>query len=109
MLYAIIGSQSGPYTTLAIINTTTKNEVKIFNFSSEQGQSSLSMSPDGTYLYLIYSGIPDVALINTSTESVVDSINVAGVAAEDVPTEVIVEPNFVYIIKSNLLGTAIIC
>ncbi|MEM0124017.1 MAG: YncE family protein [Candidatus Micrarchaeaceae archaeon] len=105
MLYAIIGSQSGPDTTLAIINTTTENEVKIFNFSSEQGQSSLSMSPGGAYLYLIYRGIPeDVAVINTSTESVVDSINVAGLAAEDVPTDVIVEPNFVYIIKSDLLG-----
>ncbi|MEM0142691.1 MAG: YncE family protein [Candidatus Parvarchaeum sp.] len=109
ILYAIIGSQSGSTTTLAIINTTTENEVKTFNFSSEQGQSSLSISPGGAYLYLIYSGIPgsglpDVAVINTSTESVVDSINVVGSAAEEVPTDVIVEPNFVYMIKSSTLG-----
>lgn len=87
---------------IAVVNTTTMRQVKTLDFSA----TSLGMSPTGDYIYAISGGtFDDVAVINTSTESVVDSLNVgsgAGEALEDVA----VTSNFTYIIKSAPLGNS---
>lgn len=111
-LYAIIGSDVGPTTTLAVINATTEKEVKTITFGlTLGGGSSLSMSPIGGYIYAVDTGMQqDIAVINTSTESIVDTKGTSflsfggGSPVDFAPEDVAVSSNFTYVVGSDTFG-----
>lgn len=105
-LYAMLGSNGDGTTTLAIINTTSEKEAKSIDFGvGDQGGTSISMSPVGDYVYVVYSGLEGggIAVINTSSQSVVDSINAASGVGESL-SDVVVGFNATYVIKNAPLG-----
>lgn len=104
-LYAIIGDDEGAVTTIAVINTTSQKELKTITFGfTDEGGTSLSISPAGDYLYAIDGGVSDdIAVINTSSETVVDSKSIGYLVNSPTQlTDVAVSSNFTYVMDSSI-------
>jgi hypothetical protein len=99
-VYALIGQDQ-----IAVINATSQKETKNIPFGeAEGGGTSLSMAPNGAYLYAINSGLQeDIVVVNTSTETIVDSKSIGyEVNSPTQLTDVAVASNFTYVVTSSI-------